>query len=53
MSRRVCPRAESTAEAAGFHAAAMLPVSDAACAARIQQVAAQAIASLAARAGRP
>ena len=38
---------------AGFRSAAMLPVSDAACAARIQQVAAQAMASLAGRAGRP
>ena len=38
---------------AGFRAAAALPVSDAACAARIRQVAAQAISSLAARAVRP
>ena len=37
----------------GFRATAMLPVSDAACAARIQQLAAQALASLAGRAGRP
>ena len=43
---------QDAAEAA-FRAAAMLPVSDAACAARIQQVAAQALASLADRAGRP
>jgi hypothetical protein len=38
---------------AGFRAAAAAPVSDAACATRIRQVAAQALAALAGRPGRP